>query len=412
MKKPFASAEKLREIAAEYGTPVYVYDEAGIIETADRVINAFSWNSGYRQYFAVKATPTAAILKLQRSRGVLAVCSSMAELMLARMCGYEGDEILFAPNYPLFKDIKAASDLKTAVNLDGLELIDSFYNHGALRGPVGMRYNPGGEYYVNGKLVSKPRDAKFGFTKVGLLQGAERLKSLGITGFGLHGYMGGNIGDEDYYASLAQILMETAVEVSRKTGLRLCYINLSGGVGVGYQPDESTPDIEKMALGVKSVFDKVLVPSGFGGTAVYTELGRYMTAPHGILLSKVNYIKRIYKDYIGIDASSADLMRPMLYGAYHHMTVVGREGKPCNMTYDVVGSVPENTDKLAVDRALPETRPGDLIAIHDVGAHGHSMGYNYGGKLRSAEVLLHPDGTTNLIRRRETVDDYLRMQVL
>lgn len=405
MKKPFCDKTMLESIAEKYSTPFYLYHEAGIENTARQVMEAFSWDENHRQYFAVKAAPTPEVLKILRKAGHGAVCSSAVELKLAQMAGFTPEQMLFSPNFPLTEDIEQAGKLGVSAVLDGDYLVEDFYKNGLLNGVPGMRFNPGGEYYVNKNKVSAPGTTKFGFTKPQLAETARKLKLLGVRSFGLFGYMGGNIMETEYYKELARLLAETGKWTAQESGLELEYINISGGVGIAYRPEETMPDVYAMALDVKAVMDEV-----FGGgkrPAVYTELSRYVTGPHGVLVSRVIHEKRGYRDFLGLDASAHNLMRPMMYGAYHHITVAGKENEPCTHVYDVVGSVPEGIDRFAQNRPLPETHKGELAVIHDCGAHGHSMGYNYGGKLRSAELLLKKDGSVQLIRRAETAEDIM-----
>ena len=405
MKKLFCNKELLESIAEKYSTPFYLYDEAGIETTARQVMEAFSWDKNHRQYFAVKATPTPEILKILRRMGHGVVCSSAVELKLAEKAGFTPEETLFSPNFPLQQDMELAGEIGVSAVLDGDYLVDDFAKYGLLRGTVGMRFNPGGEYYVNKNKVSAPGTTKFGFTGQQLLETAIKLKGYGVKSFGIFGYMGGNIMETDYYKGLAQLLAETGKWVEKESGLELGYINISGGVGIAYHPDEIMPDVFKLASDVKTVVDSVF--ENARRPAVYTELSRYVTGPHGVLVSRVIHEKTGYREFLGLDASAHNLMRPMMYGAYHHITIAGKENLPCDHIYDVVGSVPEGIDRFAQNRQLPETRKGDLAVIHDCGAHGHSMGYNYGGKLRSAELLLSKDGNVRLIRRAETAEDYM-----
>ncbi len=405
MKSIFCTRQQLEAIAQKYPTPFYLYDQAGIERTAKQVMEAFSWDSGHRQYFAVKALPNPEILKLLRQAGHGAVCSSAVELHLAQKAGFSPEEMLFCPNFPLSEDMELAGKWGVPSVLDGDYLIEDFQAYGLLKGTVGLRFNPGGKYYVNGNPVSAPGTTKFGFTAHQLLDSAKKLKSMGVTSLGLFGYMGGNIMETDYYPSLARLLAETARTVAESTGIGVKYINISGGVGIAYKPEEEMPDIFAMSSGVRQAVEQVF-PGG-EKPAVYTELSRYVTGPHGVLVSRVIHEKHGYRDFLGLDASAHDLMRPMMYDAYHHITIAGKEDMPCSRVYDVVGSVPEGIDRFAQNRPLPETHRGDLAVIHDCGAHGHSMGYNYAGKLRCAELLLKDDGGVELIRRAETMDDYM-----
>ncbi|MBE6991482.1 MAG: diaminopimelate decarboxylase [Ruminococcaceae bacterium] len=409
MNNLFCNRDMLESIAQKYPTPFYLYDEAGIETTACQVMEAFSWDKNHRQFFAVKATPTPEILKILQRMGHGVVCSSAVELRVAKAAGFAPGEILFSPNFPNRQDIEMAAEMGVSVVLDGDYLTDDFAQYGLLKGTVGMRFNPGGEYYVNKNKVSAPGTTKFGFTRQQLLETGKKLKESGVSSFGLFGYMGGNIMETDYYKGLTRLLAETGRWVAEESGLELGYVNISGGVGIAYHPNETMPDVFAMASDVKAVMDEVF---GAGERpAVYTELSRYVTGPHGLLVSRVIHEKSGYRQFVGLDASAHNLMRPMMYGAYHHISIVGKENEPCDHVYDVVGSVPEGIDRFAQNRPLPETHKGDLAVIHDCGAHGHSMGYNYGGKLRSAELLLTKDGSVRLIRRAETAEDYMATMV-
>lgn len=406
MKKPFVTPEQLKEITKQYPTPFHLYEEKGIRENARKLKRAFSWNKGFKEYFAVKATPTPAILKILREEGCGADCSSLTELMLADAVGFQGSEIMFSSNDTPTEDFQLAYRLNSIINLDDITHIEILKEAAGIPETMSCRYNPGGTFQISNAIMDNPGESKYGFTREQMTEGFFRLKALGVKHFGIHAFLASNTAGDDYYPVLAGILFRTAVELHRETGAHIAFINLSGGVGVPYRPEEKPADILKIGEAVHRVFDEILVPAGMGDVAIYTELGRFMLAPYGCLVSTAIREKHTYKEYIGLDACAANLMRPAMYGAYHHITVVGKENAPCDHKYDVTGGLCENNDKFAIDRMLPKIDMGDLIVIHDTGAHGHSMGYNYNGKLRSAEVLLKEDGTTELIRRAETPADY------
>ena len=406
----FLSPERLEDLARTLPTPFYLYDEAGIRQAARRYRAAFAWNPGYRQFFPVKATPTAAILRLLGEEGCGMVCSSGAELELCRRCGFAPRDVLFLPNFPLAQDIALVGKLGVGIILDGPESA-AFAAAGCRMDTVGLRYNPGGEFLAEGITLSRPGEQKFGLSRSALLDEAKKLKALGTRALGLHAYLRGNTLHQGYLPALAELLFPLAAELREETGLEIAYVNLSGGLGIPYEPEDIAPDLEAAAQEVRAAWESILVPAGLGNVPIYTEPGRYLTGPYGILVSRVVSIKRDHRNYMGLDASAADLMRPLLYGAYHHVTLPGKAPDAPRQPWDVVGGIAENTDKFAVDRLLPDPEPGDLCVIQDAGAHGHSMGYNYGGKLRCAEYLLLADGGVRLIRRAETVEDYLKTQV-
>ena len=412
MKTPFVTKAQLDAITARYPTPFHIYDEAGIRENARRLKAAFAWNPGFREYFAVKATPTPAILKLLHEEGCGCDCSSLTELMLAQRCGVTGEEIMFSSNNTSDAEFHLARELGAIINLDDLTLVD------ALAGAVDRipekiccRFNPGGVFTLaqtreGFQVMDNPGDAKYGMTRAQIAQAFTRLSAMGVREFGIHAFLASNTLSNEYYPALARILFRLAVELRDETGVHISFINLSGGVGVPYRPEQPENDIAAIGEGVREAYEEILAPAGMDDVALYTELGRFMLAPYGHLVTRAVREKHIYKEYIGVDACACDLMRPAMYGAYHHITVMGKEDAPCDHKYDVVGSLCENNDKFAVDRMLPKIDMGDLLVIHDTGAHGHSMGYNYNGKLRSAELLLRQDGSVDLIRRAETPDDY------
>ena len=405
-KIPFVTKEQLEDIASRYATPFYLYDEKGIRETARRVNKAFSWNKGFKEYFAVKATPTPGILKILHEEGCGADCSSYTELLMADAVGFKGDEIMFSSNDTPAEDFQLARKLNATINLDDITHIDFLERVADIPDTVCCRYNPGGHFAIANNIMDNPGDAKYGMTREQLTEAYKRLMAKGVKHFGLHAFLVSNTVTNDYYPELARILFKVAVELKEETGASIEFINLSGGVGIAYRPGQLQNDIMEIGEGVRRAYEEVLVPAGMGNVRLYTEMGRYMLAPYGALVSRVIHQKHIYKEYIGLDACAANLMRPAIYGAYHHITVMGKENAPCDHKYDVTGGLCENNDKFAIDRMLPEINIGDLVFIHDAGAHGFAMGYNYNGKLRSAELLLKEDGSVEMIRRAETPADY------
>ncbi len=411
-KTPFVTRDQLEAICKEYPTPFHLYDEAGIRTTARAVNRAFSWNPGFREYFAVKATPTPGILKILKEEGCGVDCSSLTELMMSDRCGFAGEQIMFSSNDTPAEEFELAARLGATINLDDFTHIAFLEKTiGYIPETISCRFNPGGVFQLGEseegfQVMDNPGDAKYGFTRDQLFEGFRILKAKGAKRFGLHAFLASNTISNDYYPALAGQLFQLAVELERDTGADICFINLSGGVGVPYRPEQPENDIAAIGEGVRRKFEEILVPAGMGDVAIYTEMGRYMLAPHGLLATRVIHEKHTYKEYIGVDACAANLMRPAMYGAYHHITVMGKEDQPLDHKYDVVGSLCENNDKFAVDRMLPRIDIGDLLVIHDTGAHGFSMGYNYNGRLRSAELLLKQDGSVELMRRAETPDDY------
>ena len=405
-KHPFVTLEKAREITAQFPTPFHLYDEAGIRRTARALRQAFAWNPGFKEYFAVKATPNPFILSILREEGCGAECSSDTERMLAHAVGFAGDEIMFSSNNTPQEDFARADRLGAILNLDDYTLIETMEQACGVPETVCCRYNPGGSFAIGNEIMDQPKDAKYGMTRAQLTQAYRVLMQKGARHFGLHAFLASNTLTNAYYPTLARILFRVAVELHRETGAHIAFINLSGGIGIAYRPNEEENDIGRIGEEVRAAYEEILVPAGMGDVALYTELGRYMLGPHGALITRACHEKHTYKEYIGVDACACDLMRPAMYGAYHHITVLGKEEAPADRIYDVVGSLCENNDKFAIDRPLPRVDRGDLLFIHDTGAHGHSMGYNYNGKLRSAELLLREDGSVQLIRRAETPHDY------
>lgn len=408
MKKPFVTKEQIDEIVETYPTPFHIYDEKGIRENARRLKAAFAWNKGFREYFAVKATPNPFIMKILREEGCGFDCSSYTELLLSDRVGAKGHDIMFSSNATPDMDFNKAFELGAIINLDDFTLIDVLDRLTGIPETICCRYNPGGEFKTDGSanVMDTPKDAKFGFTHDQIIEGYKILKAKGARRFGMHAFLASNTLTNDYYPTLARILFKTAVEIKEKSGVELSFINLSGGVGVPYKPEQSANDIAVIGEKVRKAYEEILVPAGMGDVALFTELGRFMLAPYGMLISTAIREKHIYKEYIGLDACAANLIRPAMYGAYHHITVLGKENSPCDHMYDITGGLCENNDKFAIDRMLPKIDLGDYIAIHDTGAHGYSMGYNYNGKLRSSELLICEDKSVKLIRRAETSKDY------
>ncbi|MCR4688310.1 MAG: diaminopimelate decarboxylase [Saccharofermentans sp.] len=407
-KKPFVTLEQIREIASRYPTPFHIYDEAGIRKNCEDVKKAFAWNEGFREYFAVKATPNPSILNIMNDYDFGFDCSSEAELVLADAVGADGKHIMFSSNETPAREYALAANLGAIINLDDITHIEF------LKGIIGdkfpetmsCRFNPGGVIKMSNGIMDNPGDAKYGMTEEQLYEAYAKLKELGVKNFGIHAFIASNTVTNEYYPMLAGQLFELVTKIKDKLDIHFSFVNLSGGVGVAYKPEQTPNDIYAIGEGVKQKFEEILIPAGMGDVAIYCEMGRFMLAPYGALVTKAVHEKHTYKEYIGVDACAANLMRPAMYGAYHHVTVLGKEDAPCDHKYDVVGSLCENNDKFAIDRMLPEINEGDYIYIHDTGAHGFSMGYNYNGRLKSAELLLKENGDVKLIRRAETLNDY------
>ncbi len=406
-KKPFVTKEQLEEIAKTYPTPFYLYDEKGIRENAKRLKEAFAWNPGYKEYFAVKATPNPYILQILKDYRCGTDCSSATELMMSDAVGFSGHDIMFSSNDTPIQEFKLANDLGAIINLDDITHIESVEQAvGYIPKTISCRYNPGGMFKISNDIMDNPGDSKYGMTTEQIFEAFKILKAKGAEEFGIHAFLASNTVTNEYYPMLAKVLFELAVRLQKETGAHIKFINLSGGVGVPYRPDQEPNDIAVIGEGVRKVYEETLVPAGMGDVAIYTEMGRFMLAPYGCLVTRAIHEKHTYKEYIGVDACAVNLMRRAMYGAYHHITVMGKENEPCDHKYDVVGSLCENNDKFAIDRMLPEIERGDLLVIHDTGAHGFAMGYNYNGKLKSAELLLKEDGSVKMIRRAETAKDY------
>ncbi len=408
MKKvPFVTKEQLEEIIKEIPTPFHLYDEKGIRENAKALKEAFSWNKGFKEYFAVKATPNPFLMEILKEYDCGCDCSSYTELMLSEAIGVVGKDIMFSSNATPAEEFVYADKLGAIINLDDfthIEFLEKAIGH--IPETISCRYNPGGLFKISNDIMDNPGDAKYGMTTEQLFEAFKVLKSKGAKNFGIHAFLASNTVTNEYYPMLAKMLFELAVELQKETGAKVAFINLSGGIGIPYRPDQEPNDIKVIGEGVRQAYEEVLVPAGMNDVAIYTELGRYMMGPYGCLVTTAVHEKHTHKEYIGCDACAVNLMRPAMYGAYHHITVMGKEDEPCDHMYDITGSLCENNDKFAIDRMLPKIEMGDLLVIHDTGAHGFSMGYNYNGKLKSAEVLLKEDGSAQLIRRAETPADY------
>ena len=406
-KKPYVTKERLDEITAKFPTPYHLYDEKGIRDNAKAVKEAFAWNKGYREYFAVKACPNPTLIQIMKEYGCGCDCSSMTELMLSKAMGCKGADIMFSSNATPAEEYQYAAKLGAIINLDDITHIDFLEKAiGYIPETISCRYNPGGLFKISNDIMDNPGDAKYGMTTEQLFEAFKILKAKGAKKFGIHAFLASNTVTNEYYPMLAKVLFEVAVKLEKETGADIEFINLSGGVGIPYKPDQEPNDIRVIGEGVRKVYEEVLVPAGMGDVALYTEMGRFMTGPYGCLVTKAIHEKHTYKEYIGCDACAVNLMRPAMYGAYHHITVMGKEDQPCDHKYDITGSLCENNDKFAIDRMLPKIDMGDYLVIHDTGAHGYAMGYNYNGKLKSAEILLKEDGGFEMIRRAETPRDY------
>lgn len=407
MKKvPFVTKEQVEKLAEKYPTPFYVYDEKGIRETVRSINKAFAWNKGFKEYFAVKATPLPGILRIMKEEGCDTDCSSYPELVLSDVCGFKGHEIMFSSNDTPVKDMQEAYKLGSIINLDDFTMIEFLEQVAAIPETICCRFNPGGVFALGNDIMDNPGDAKYGMTRDQLRDAFKILKAKGVKHFGIHAFLASNTVTNAYYPELARQLFQLAVDMKQETGVAVEFINLSGGVGIPYRPEQTPNDIAVIGEGVRKVYEEVLTPAGMGNVSLFTEMGRFVTGPYGALVTKVLHFKHTYKEYVGVDACAANLMRPAMYGAYHHITVLGKESEPCDHTYDITGGLCENNDKFAIDRKLPKIDKGDYLFIHDAGAHGSSMGYNYNAKLWCAELLLKEDGSVELLRRAETEKDY------
>ena len=407
MKKTFVTKEQVEQIVAKYPTPFHLYDEKGIRENVKALKEAFAWNKGYREYFAVKATPNPYLIKILQEYDCGCDCSSMTELMLSKAIGATGDHIMFSSNDTPVEEFAYANKLGGIINLDDITHIEALEQTlGYIPETISCRFNPGGVFKISNDIMDNPGDAKYGMTTEQIFEAFKILKSKGAKNFGIHAFLASNTVTNEYYPMLAKILFELAVQLEQETGADIKFINLSGGIGIPYRPEQEANDIKVIGEGVRQAYEEVLTAAGMGDVAIYTEMGRYMMGPYGCLVTKAIHEKHTHKEYIGVDACAVNLMRPAMYGAYHHITVLGKENEPCDHMYDVTGSLCENNDKFAIDRMLPQIDKGDYLVIHDTGAHGFAMGYNYNGKLKSAEILLKEDGSVQLIRRAETPKDY------
>lgn len=407
MKEAFVTKEQVEQIVKEYPTPFHLYDEKGIRENVRELKEAFAWNPGFREYFAVKATPNPFLMNILKEYGCGCDCSSMTELMLSDAIGVRGEQIMFSSNDTPPEEFAYAHKLGAIINLDDITHIEVLEKIlGQIPETISCRFNPGGIFKISNDIMDNPGDSKYGMTEEQMFEAFQILRNKGAKRFGIHAFLASNTVTNEYYPMLAKILFELAVRLKEETGANIQFINLSGGIGIPYKPDQQPNDIRVIGEGVRKAYEEVLIPAGMGDVAIYTELGRYMMGPYGCLVTKAINEKHTHKEYIGVDACAVNLMRPAMYGAYHHITVLGKEQKPCDHQYDVTGSLCENNDKFAIDRMLPEIEMGDYLVIHDTGAHGFSMGYNYNGKLKSAELLLKEDGSVQMIRRAETPKDY------
>ena len=405
-KIPYITKEKAEQIAQKYPTPFYLYDEAGIRKRARLVNKAFAWNKGFKEYFAVKATPNPYILQILKEEGCGADCSSLTELQMSHAAGLTGHDVMFSSNETPAEDMQLAKEMGAIINLDDLTHVEFLEQVAGIPETICCRFNPGGHFAIANSIMDNPGDSKYGMTREQMVQAYKMLMQKGAKHFGIHAFLASNTVTNAYYPELARQLFTLAVELKEETGADITFINLSGGVGISYHPEQTENDILAIGEGVRKVFEEVLVPAGMGNISLFTEMGRFMLAPFGALVTRAIHEKHIYKEYIGVDACAANLMRPAMYGSYHHITVLGKEDAEPSRVYDVVGGLCENNDKFAIDRKLPEIVKGDILFIHDAGAHGFSMGYNYNGKLRSAELLLQENGEVKLIRRAEEPKDY------
>ncbi|WP_297095115.1 diaminopimelate decarboxylase [uncultured Draconibacterium sp.] len=401
---PF-SKEQLESIIENHPTPFHIYDEKAILENARNFQKAFSWNDGFKEYYAIKAAPNPYLMKILREEGFGIDCSSIAELELAKRIGMSGDEIMLTSNDTPAYEFQLAKDLGAIINLDDISHIDFVDKNVGLPDTICMRYNPGSLKEGN-VIIGHPEEAKYGFTREQIIEGYQILKDKGVKHFGIHTMVASNELEPAYFVETAELLFNLIVEVYEKTGVKIEFANMGGGIGIPYKPGEKPVDMEFVSAGVKKHYDDILVKAGLAPLKIFFESGRAITGPYGYLVTKVRHIKKTYKTYAGLDACMTNLMRPALYGAYHHITVMGKENDEANVKYDVTGSLCENNDKFAIDRMLPEIDPDDIVVIHDTGAHGHSMGFNYNGKLKSAELLLRENGDVAEIRRAETIEDY------
>lgn len=404
-KLPFTQ-DQLEAIVAQYPTPFHIYDEASIRQNARNLLAAFAWAPAFKEYFAVKATPNPSILKLLKEEGIGADCSSLAELLVAEKVGITGEEIIFSSNDTPAEEYIKANEMQAIINLDDITHIEYLEKHAGLPAMISFRYNPGNLRDGGNTIIGNPEEAKYGLTRPQILEAYRIMRDKGVKRFGIHTMVVSNELDASYFVETAKMMFELIVEVYQKVGVRIEFVNFGGGIGIPYRPEQEAVNLEYVGQGIKQAYENIIVPQGLHPMTLAMECGRMITGPYGYLVARVLHKKEIYKNYIGLDACMANLMRPALYGSYHHLTVVGKEKAPLTSVYDVTGSLCENNDKFAINRQLPQIDIGDLIVIHDAGAHGHAMGFNYNGKLRSAELLLKADGSVQLIRRAETLEDY------
>lgn len=411
MKELFVNEEKLREISGKFGTPFHLYYEKGLRENARALKEAFSWNPGFKEYFAVKANPNPSLLKILKEEGFAVDCATGTELLLVDKLGFKRTDIMFSSNVTPAEDFRLARKLDAYINLDDISHIDYLEKFASIPETISLRFNPGGEFKIANTIMGNPGDAKYGLTRNQMAEGILRLMDKGAKYFGLHSFLASNNLANEYYPEIARILFQLAVDLHKETSAEFKFINLSGGIGIPYLPEDKKVDIHKVGTDIKAHYEDILVSQGMGDIKIFTELGRFIMGPYGCLVSTVLHLKETYKKYVGLDSCAADLMRPAIYGAYHHISVLGKEKLAHDKVYDVTGGLCENNDKFAIDRKLPEIEIGDLLVIHDTGAHGYSMGYNYNGKLRAKEILLKEDGTSKLIRRAERPEDYFATMI-
>ncbi len=406
-KLPIGHGDML-ELASQLPTPFYMYDEKAMIEHARYFKKLFAWAPGFCNYYAVKACPNPTLLKLLAQEGFGADCSSLPELQLAKACGITGRKIMFTSNDTPPEEFKAAYELGAIINLDDITHIEALQQAvGTFPDTICFRYNPGPDRTGNA-IIGNPVEAKYGVTTSQIIDCYKIMKEKGVKHFGLHTMVASNELDGSYIVETARMLFDLAIRIHKEAGVRIEFIDMGGGIGIPYRPDQEKMDLAKVSSHMQELYQSMIVPAGLDPLQIVFECGRVITGPYGYLVSRVLHVTKKYKDYVGLDASMANLMRPALYGSYHHITVVGKDNLPCDHTYDVTGSLCENNDKFAIDRTLPEVQKGDVVVIHDAGAHGHSMGFNYNGKLRCAEYLLKRDGSVVMIRRAQTYDDYVQ----
>ncbi|MFW6254486.1 MAG: diaminopimelate decarboxylase family protein [Chitinivibrionales bacterium] len=401
---PFSQSQ-LQSIVERFPTPFHIYDEKAILANARKLREAFSWAPGFKEYFAVKAAPNPYLLKILKKQGFGTDCSSLPELILSEKVGVVGEEIMFTSNDTPAEEFKAARELGAIINLDDLSHLAYLEEHAGLPDLLCFRYNPGPLKQGN-VIIGHPEDAKYGCTREQLFEGYRIAKEKGVSRFGIHTMVASNELDPTYFVETAEILFQLVVDLHTELGIKLEFVNIGGGIGIPYKPDQEPVNLRVVSEGIKRKYNKIIEPAGLGPVKLYMECGRMVTGPYGYLVARVRHIKKTYKTFVGLDATMANLMRPAIYAAYHHITVPGKEHLQHDVVCDVTGSLCENNDKFAIDRPLPAVEPGDLVVIHDAGAHGHAMGFNYNGKLRSAELLLRQNGDVDQIRRAETIDDY------